>query len=54
MHAPPRGSESAKLRAVGGFDAFDARRARSRDKQIACDVLGSGMDDVLGTNEKKR
>ena len=45
---------AAKLRAVGGFDAFDARRARSRDKQIACDVLGSGMDDVLGTNEKKR
>ena len=45
---------AAKLRAVGGFDAFDARRARSRDKQIACDVLGSGMDDVLGTNETKR
>ena len=45
---------AAKLRAVAGFDAFDARRARSRDKQIACDVLGSGMDDVLGTNETKR
>ena len=50
----PCAENAAALRAVRGFAAFDARRARSRDKQIACDVLGSGMDDVLGTNETKR
>ena len=50
----PCAENAAALRAVRGFAAFDARRARSRDKQIAGNVLVSGMDDIAGTNPRKR
>ena len=44
----PAAEDPAALRATRGFGAFDARRARSRDKQIAGNVLLSGMDDIAG------
>jgi Leucine-rich repeat (LRR) protein len=50
----PAAEDPAALRATRGFGAFDARRARSRDKQIAGNVLVSGMDDIVGTNPRKR
>lgn len=50
----PAAEDAAALRAVRGFAAFDARRVRSRDKQIAGNVLVSGMDDIVGTNPRKR
>ena len=33
---------------------FSTRRARSRDKQIAGNVLVSGMDDIAGTNVSRK
>lgn len=50
----PAAENAAALRAVRGFAAFDARRARSRDKQIAGNVLVSGMDDIAGTNVSRK
>lgn len=50
----PAAENAAALRAVRGFAAFDARRARSRDKQIAGNVLVSGMDDIVGTNVSRK
>ena len=50
----PAAEDAAALRATRGFAAFDARRARSRDKQIAGNVLVSGMDDIVGTNPSER
>ena len=50
----PAAEDPAALRATRGFGAFDARRARSRDKQIAGNVLLSGMDDIAGTNVSRK
>ena len=50
----PAAEDAAALRATRGFAAFDARRARSRDKQIAGNVLVSGMDDIVGMNPSER
>ena len=50
----PVAEDAAALRATRGFVAFDARRARSRDKQIAGNVLLSGMDEIAGMNPKAR
>jgi hypothetical protein len=41
------------MRNTPGYDAFDERRVKSRNKQIAGNVLVGGLDDVVGENQKR-